>query len=140
VAHKDYSGTPLYKKLGIKEGARVSLVGAPEGFESALAPLPPGVSITTSVRATRDIIVFFTSRRSMLERRFGALAGKLAPTGGLWIAYPKKASGVATDVTFEAVQATGLEAGLVDNKSIAVDEVWSGVRFVFRLEDRRTMS
>ena len=83
------------------------------------------------------MVVLFTTSRDELERRFGELAGALAPAGGLWVAYPKKASGVPTDLTFQDVQEIGLAAGLVDNKSCAIDEVWSGVRFVIRVRDRR---
>ena len=133
-----YSGTPLPKKLGIREGARVALVHAPKGFLDLLEPLPPGVELLRGVRGPLDVIVFFTKRSSQLVRRFPALAKALAPAGGLWIAWPKQASGVETDLAFQVVQAVGLAAGLVDNKVCAIDEVWSGVRFVIRLRDRRS--
>ena len=131
-----YSGTPLPKKLGIKEGARVALVGSPDGFERALAPLPPGVELAARVRRPLDVIVFFTPRRSELARRFMTLARALDPAGGLWIAWPKKASGVATDLDQAAVMEVGLAMGLVDNKVCAIDDVWSGLRFVVRKENR----
>lgn len=136
-ASAGYSGTPLPKKLGIKEESRVALVGAPEGFLQTLAPLPPGVELRRAARGPLDVIVFFTKRRAELARRFPALASALAPAGGLWVAWPKKASGVATDLVFESVQEIGLAAGLVDNKVAAIDDVWSGLRFVIRLQDRR---
>ncbi|HWH54772.1 MAG TPA: hypothetical protein VNT04_04270 [Gaiellaceae bacterium] len=87
-------------------------------------------------KAGADVVVYFTTRRDELERRFAKLQKTLAPPDGLWIAYPKRSSRVETDLTFEAVQRIGLEAGLVDNKSIAFDDDWSAVRFVYRLEDR----
>ncbi len=133
----DYSATPLPKKLGIEDGARVAVLGAPKTFERTLGPLPPSVSMRQSARGPLDVIVFFTSKTSELERRFSKLAGALEPAGGLWIAYPKKSSGVGSDLTFERVQDIGLRAGLVDNKSCAIDETWSGVRFVYRLKDRK---
>jgi hypothetical protein len=134
-----YSGTPLPQKLGIKEGARVALLGAPEGFESALAPLPAKVKLSRRIGPQPlDVILFFTDRAIELEKRFSALAERLVANGGLWVAWPKKASGVPTDLTDNVVREIGLAKGLVDNKVCAVDDVWSGLRFVFRLKDRRT--
>lgn len=134
MSHKDYSGTPLYKKLGIKEGGRVAIVNAPDGF--LLDPLPDGVQVLDRATKPLDVIVLFSDSRSHLGRRFEPLKEFLQPAGGFWIAYPKKSSAIETDLTFETVQRVGLDAGLVDNKSIAVDEDWSGVRFVYRLKDR----
>ncbi len=125
-----YSGTPLPKKLGISEGSRIALVNAPDGFEEELTPLPPDVAFLQRVVAPVNVILFFVSNRADLEKRFGTLAKTLAANGGLWIAWPKKASGVATDVTESIVRDVGLAHGLVDNKVCAVDEVWSGLRFV----------
>jgi hypothetical protein len=131
-----YSGTPLPKKLGIKEGHAVAFVGSPQGFRSTLGELPAGVRVKAQARGPLDVIVLFSTRRSDLERRFSRLARALDPAGGLWIAWPKKSSGVATDLTFESVQAIGLDEGLVDNKVAAIDETWSGLRFVLRKADR----
>jgi hypothetical protein len=132
-----YSGTPLPQKLGIKEGSRVALVGAPDGFESALQPLPERVKLSRRIGSSPvDVILFFTVRASDLEKRFSSLARSLVPNGGLWVAWPKKASGVPTDLTENDVREIGLASGLVDNKVCAVDGVWSGLRFVFRLKDR----
>jgi hypothetical protein len=131
-----YSGTPLPKKLGIKEGHAVAFVGSPQGFRSTLGELPAGVRVKAQARGPLDVIVLFSTRRSDLERRFSRLARALDPAGGLWIAWPKKSSGVATDLTFESVQAIGLDEGLVDNKVAANDETWSGLRFVLRKADR----
>ena len=131
-----YSGTPLPKKLGIKEKQRVALVNAPADFAATLGDLPTGAEVIKHARAPLDVIVFFTKSESELWKRFGDLAAKLAPAGGLWIGWPKKASGVTTDLTENIIRQIGLEAGLVDNKVCAIDETWSGLRFVIRLKDR----
>jgi hypothetical protein len=131
-----YSGTPLPKKLGIKDGSVVAFIGAPAGFDETLGGLPPAVEIRNRARGPLDVIVYFTTRRAELVRRFPALARALAPAGGLWVAWPKKSSGVSSDLLFLDIQQVGLDAGLVDNKVCAIDEVWSGVRFVVRLQDR----
>jgi hypothetical protein len=131
-----YSGTPLPKKLGIKEEARVALVAAPPGFERELDPLPPGARVSRRLGKRIDVIVFFTKSRRELERRFLALAKALDPAGGLWIAWPKRSSGVDTDLTENGIREVGLPTGLVDNKVCAIDETWSGLRFVIRKENR----
>ena len=128
--------TPLAKKLGIRPGAEVAVVGSPEGFRDALAPVPDGVRIHSRPRGELDLIVFFTSQRSELFRRFPELIRTLTPAGGLWVAWPKKASRIDSDLSFEAVQRVGLDAGLVDNKSCSIDEDWQALRFVYRLKDR----
>jgi hypothetical protein len=131
-----YSGTPLAKKLGLKEGGRVAFVGPPASFAEELGALPAGTQLLGRVSAPVDLIVLFTKELRELRARFPRLAAPLSPDGMLWVAWPKKASGVATDLSFEAVQRVGLDAGLVDTKICAVDEVWSGLRFVIRLKDR----
>jgi hypothetical protein len=136
MTEKDYSATPLRKKLGIKDVSRLAILGAPAHFRSLIEPLPPGVRVTTRAAGTSDVIVAFETRAKWLGKRFASLARALDPAGGLWIAYPKKSSSVATDLTFESVQQTGLKAGLVDNKICAIDGDWSAVRFVYRLKDR----
>jgi hypothetical protein len=128
---------PLPKKLGIKEGARLALVGAPPGFERTLGRLPDEVELRARVRGPLDLIVFFTTSRRELERRFAKLAGALEPAGALWIAWPKRSSGVETDLTEDVLRKVGLPVGLVDNKVCAIDDTWSGLRFVIRLENRR---
>lgn len=132
-AHRDYSHVPLHQKLGIKEGSRVAVVNEPDGWE---LEVPHGVEMLQRASKQLDVILFFTRTETHLRRRFGVLAGYLDPAGGLWIAYPKKSSDLETDLTFETVQAVGLDGGLVDNKSVAVDADWSGVRFVYRVKDR----
>ena len=131
-----YSGTPLSKKLGIKEGFRVALVGAPAGFRRELVDLPKQISFVTSLEDDLDLILFFTKSRAELSANFSRLSSKLAPAGMLWIAWPKKASGVETDLSDYVVRDTGLEAGLVDVKVCAVNDVWSGLKFVIRVKDR----
>jgi hypothetical protein len=131
-----YSGTPLPQKLGISEGARVALVRAPDGFAATLAPLPDGVRVHSRLGGPQDVVLFFATRRAELERRFPTMARALEPAGGLWIAWPKRTANVATDLSENLVREIGLSNGLVDNKVCAVDDVWSGLRFVYRLIDR----
>jgi hypothetical protein len=133
-AHKDYSGTPLTTKLGIREGSEVLLVSAPAGF--TLGPLPSGVVLRRRAGTPLDVIVVFATRRAELDRRFDGLAAALASAGRLWVAWPKKAAAVPTDLTFEIVQRIGLDSGLVDNKSASIDAVFQGLQFVIRLKDR----
>ena len=132
MSEADYSGTPLQQKLGMKPGHRVAFVNAPAGFADQFT----GVQVLGRLRSPLDVIVLFATTRAELARRFPAARRALAADGGLWVAWPKKASGVTADLRFENVQALGLEAGLVDNKVCAIDETWSGLRFVYRLADR----
>ncbi len=131
-----YSGTPLVRKLGIKPDARLGLLSAPAGFEDTLGALPPGVLVRRRARAPLDVIVAFALRRAELGRRLDDWRRALDPGGGLWIAWPKRASGVRTDLSETVVRELGLATGLVDNKVCALDDVWSGLRFVYRLADR----
>lgn len=133
-----YSGTPLPKKLGIKPGHTVLLSKAPEGFDAVLAPLPDEVTVKTAARgkAPFDVILLFATSQADLDRRFANLAGRLTSAGGLWVCWPKKSSGVDTDLSDGFVREYGLATGLVDNKVCAVDETWSGLRFVIRVENR----
>ena len=126
-----YSGTPLPRKLGIKPGSRVAVLHPPHGFS-----LGPDVTARSRARGPLDVIVAFFVARAALEQRLPALAAALDPAGGLWIAWPKRASGVETDLGERVVRELGLAAGLVDNKVCAIDAVWSGLRFVYRLRDR----
>ncbi|HEY3040961.1 MAG TPA: hypothetical protein VGJ66_19635 [Pyrinomonadaceae bacterium] len=133
-----YSGTPLQKKLGFKEGFRVGLVNSPEGFPQELGVLPGGVNISTErLPKPLDLILFFAESQQVLRREFPRLAKKLNKNGMLWIAWPKKASGVATDLSDNSVRNIGLDAGLVDVKVCAVNDIWSGLKFVYRLKDRK---
>jgi hypothetical protein len=128
-----YSGTPLPKKLGITEGSLVALIGAPDGVMDGLSD---DVAVKRQARGSADVVVaFFTARRD-LERRIGALGKMIFPSGGLWIAWPKRASGVPTSVDDEVVRAVALPLGLVDNKVCAIDSTWTGLRLVWRRERR----
>ncbi|MFI4897520.1 MAG: DUF3052 domain-containing protein [Phycisphaerales bacterium JB059] len=133
-----YAGTPLARKLGIKAGARVLLDAAPDALERHLGDLPEDVRFTRAMRGTRpfDLILSFNTRASRLTRRLPSLANRLETTAGLWIAWPKRTSGVETDLTDAIVRAAGLKTGLVDNKVCAIDATWSALRFVIRLKDR----
>jgi len=133
-----YSGTPLAQKLGLKSGARLGLVKPPTDFAATLGELPAGVAPRTVAagKSQFDVIVCFAPTMAEVARRLPALKARLDPAGGLWMAWPKKASGVATDVSENGLRAIGLASGLVDNKVCAIDDVWSGLRFVFRLVDR----
>jgi hypothetical protein len=131
-----YSGTPLPRKLGIKAEARLGLIGAPHDFDEVLGELPPGVTVRRRLRGSFDVLVVFVQKRSELQRRLPALKQALDQAGGLWVAWPKRSSGVATDLGDEAVRELGLASGLVDNKVCAIDSTWSGLRFVYRLADR----
>ncbi len=137
--HKDYSSTPLWKKLGIAEGARVRLLDAPDALDrelTALAPLPDGVSFLTRTGRDLDVILAFFLRASTLRRRIEPLAKAIAPAGRLWIAWPKRAAKTDTDLDFDLVHRTGLATGLVDNKSGSITEVFQGLQFVRRKADR----
>jgi hypothetical protein len=131
-----YSGTPLAAKLGIKPGHRLAVINAPEHFATILGELPEAVTTRKTARGPLDVMVYFTTREADLVRRFEALSGALEPAGGLWIAWPKKASGLPTDLTENVIRDIGLAAGLVDNKVCAIDDTWSGLRFVIRVQDR----
>jgi len=132
-----YSGTPLAKKLGFKEGFRTGLVNPPKGIQKELAPLPGGVDISVgNLTKPLDLIVLFADSQKMLKTEFPRLARKLVGNGMLWIAWPKKASGIVTDISGNTVRDIGLTAGLVDVKVCAINDVWSGLKFVYRLEDR----
>ena len=133
---RDYSGTPLHRKLGIREGSAVALLDAPEGFPALLAPLPGGVELRRTARGPVDLVVLFVTSRARLARRFPAAKGAIGVDGGIWVAWPKKAAAMATDLDFDFVQQVGLDAGLVDNKTAAIDATWTSVRFVVRLADR----
>jgi hypothetical protein len=133
-----YSGTPLPRKLGIKPGDRVGLVGAPGDFDRTLGELPLGATVRPvgGGREPFDVMVCFAKSARELARDLPALPARLDPAGGLWIAWPKRSSGLATDLTDVAVRRRGLALGLVDNKVCAIDDTWSGLRFVVRLADR----
>jgi hypothetical protein len=136
VSVAGYSETPLPKKLGIRAGARVALVDAPPDFHEVLGVIPENVSFVEPEEGNIDVAVCFSQSRAQLEERFLELKRKLAWTGGLWIAWHKNAVGVTPGLVENTVRDIGLAAGLVDNKVCAIDETWSGLRFVWRVEDR----
>jgi hypothetical protein len=125
-----YSGTPLPKKLGIKEGSRLTLLGAPAGFMDVLGDLPPGVKVKSRAAGDSDVILLFSTTFSRLKSEFGK-AMKLMPAGGgmLWVAWPKKAAKMVTDLDENLIRDFGLAAGVVDTKVCAIDDKWSGLRF-----------
>jgi hypothetical protein len=127
-----YSGTPLVRKLGIKPGSLVALLGAPSNFERTLTGLPDSVRFTTRAAGTPDLVVWFATSRRHLEGRARDVARLIVEGSGLWIAWPKKASGVATDLTENVVRDAGLAHGLVDYKVCAIDATWSGLKFARR--------
>jgi hypothetical protein len=136
VSTAGYSGTPLPRKLGIRDGSRLLLVGAPADFAAALGELPPGVELLEPGAGDVDVAVLFALGLATLRTHFAPLTASLQPAGGLWVAWPKRSSGVATELNESVVRELGLEAGLVDNKVCAIDATWSGLRFVRRLRDR----
>lgn len=126
------STASLPTKLGIREGSKVLVSNAPDEFDSTLGPLPPGVVVATSGRGPFEVIVVFLKAKQAIENAIASNESRLAPSGGLWIAWPKKASKVATDVTEDVVRAVALGKGWVDNKVCAIDPVWSGLRLARR--------
>jgi len=130
-----YSGTPLVKKLGIKPNFNVAFVNAPENFLKEL-DLPPQATVNSRSNKALDFALLFVRTEKELKQNFKKFAARLQPSGMLWVAWPKKSSGVLTDLMFASVQAIGLAAGLVDVKICAVDDTWSGLKFVYRLKDR----
>jgi hypothetical protein len=132
-----YSGTPLPRKLGIKPGHRLVVLGAPDGFVTGtLGELPDGVEVSREARGPADVIVAFHTGRDELARAMPGLRALMDPAAGLWIAWPKRAAKIETDLTENVVRDLALENALVDNKVCAIDETWSGLRLVIRLSDR----
>jgi len=131
-----YSGTPLAKKLGIKAGSRVALLGAPADFHKRLTPLPDGVTFTTTIAKSTGLVHVFTASKAELARVLARCRKTLATDAAIWVSWPKKASKVPTDVTEDVIRALALPTGLVDIKVCAVDEIWSGLKLVLRKELR----
>jgi len=129
-----YSKTPLTQKLGIREDSRICFVNAPAGFERQLVLVD--VNVVSPRSKSLDFALLFVTGAAALRGQFLALARKLSPAGMLWVAWPKRASGIATDLSENLVREIGLECGLVDVKVCAIDDVWSGLKFVYRLKDR----
>ena len=132
-----YSGTPLAKKLGIKEGSSLALLGAPPGFDAVLAEtLPAGVAVRTRASGRADVVMSFHTERAHLAARLPTLSKVMEVDGALWVAWPKRTSGVATDITEDTIREVALPTGLVDVKVCAVDDTWSGLRLCWRKELR----
>ena len=131
-----YSGTPLPKKLGIKELTRFATKHAPAGFASTLGQLPAGADWRKQVRPGLDVVVAFYTSRALIVREWPKLTAAVAPNGTVWIAWPKRASKVPTDITEDVLRDQLLPTGWVDNKVCAIDDTWSGLRFALRRELR----
>jgi hypothetical protein len=138
MAAAGYSGTPLPQKLGIKENHKVAILGAPSGLAKTLGTLPTGAVIATKLAGKQplDVVIGFVTKRSELAPMIERVRPRMAPAAGLWIAWPKKSSGVATDMTEQVIRDVALPTGLVDNKVCAIDDTWSGLRLVIRKELR----
>jgi hypothetical protein len=136
VAAAGYSGTPLVSKLGVKSGMRVAILGAPDGFDDTLGALPDGVAVARRLGGSKDMVMLFTTQRAELARRLDALRRAIAPDGMVWVAWPKRASKVPTDITEDVVREVVLPTGLVDVKVCAIDATWSGLKVVIRKELR----
>lgn len=133
-----YSGTPLAQKLGIKAGFEVWTVDAPDGFVDLLEPLPDGATVTAATRPEVDMAIVFATTRTEMENRFVAAMRRVGPDGAIWVAWPKRSSGVPTNLSGDVMRELFLPTGMVDNKVCAMDSTWSGLRFVVRKENRAT--
>src|SRR5258707_10271774 len=133
-----YSETPLVTKLGIKSGFNIAFVNSPEGFANPL-DLPSDITINSRSRRPLDFIQLFVKNEKELQTKFSECAKRLGPSGMIWVSWPKKSSGIITDLSENTVRAIGLDGGMVDVKICAVDEIWSGLKFVFRLKDRKQL-
>jgi hypothetical protein len=131
-----YSGAPLARKLGIKEGSTLSLLGAPENYLRLVAPLPQGVTFLPRIARHTDIVHIFATRKAQLTGALRAALTKLGQDSTIWVSWPKKASKVATDITEDTIRQIALPMGLVDIKVCAVDDVWSGLKLVVRRNQR----
>jgi hypothetical protein len=131
-----YSGTPLARKLGIKAGSEILLVGAPEDYLKLLEPLPDAVRFVSRVSESTDIIHFFSARKAELKQALSEFRAKIRPTTMLWVSWPKKSAKVPTDITEDTVREIALPIGFVDVKVCAVDNIWSGLKLVIRKELR----
>ena len=131
-----YSGTPLVQKLGFKAGMKAAVLSAPADFDATLGALPEGVAVTTRLGGSKDMVILFVTERAVLAKRLDALRAAIAPDGMVWVAWPKKAAKMDTNITEDVVREVVLPAGLVDVKVCAIDETWSGLKIVIRKELR----
>jgi hypothetical protein len=132
-----YSGTPLSKKLGIKEGSAICVRGAPRQYATLVAPVPDGVRMTLKVSERTDLVHIFSKQRAKLSRELAAARKALRDDAMIWVSWPKKSSGVETDITEDTIREIAFPLGLVDVKVCAVDDIWSGLKLVVRKENRR---
>ena len=132
-----YSGTPLAKKLGIKEGSRMFLLNAPENYLDLVAPLPAGVQVAAQITSHTDIVHTFSTKKEELSQALHTCLKRMRPDGMIWVSWPKKSSKVPTDITEDTIREVALPLGLVDIKVCAVDDVWSGLKLVIRKENRK---
>ncbi len=133
-----YSGTPLVRKLGIKEGARLFLVNAPKEYLRLVSPLPEGVKVLSRIAAGADMVHVFSTTKLHLAKTLRAVIPGLEQDGAIWVSWPKKSARVSTDITEDTIRQVALPLGLVDIKVCAVDDVWSGLKLVIRKELRKT--
>ncbi len=132
-----YSGTPLVRKLGVKPGFRIKTKNAPANYRSLLKPLPDDVTISTQMRSNIDLWHLFTAKRQELDRQLEIAQKQIHQDGMIWVSWPKKSSGVPSEITEDTIRETALPRGLVDIKVCAVDDTWSGLKLVIRKENRR---
>jgi hypothetical protein len=132
-----YSGTPLARKLGIKEGSRIFLLNAPGNYLQLVAPLPAGVQGAPQITSHTDIVHIFSTKKEELSKALRISLKKMRPDGMIWVSWPKKSSKVPTDITEDTIREVALPLGLVDIKVCAVDDVWSGLKLVIRKENRK---
>ncbi len=132
-----YSTTPLLNKLGIREGFKVGLINPPHNISLILGDLPSETKIFSRLTKAMDVVLLFVENENSLRKLFPPVTNKIVSNGMIWVAWPKKSSKKITDLSFDVVQRTGLDAGLVDVKICAIDDVWSGLKFVYRIKDRK---
>jgi hypothetical protein len=133
-----YSGTPLPQKLGIKPGIAVVVLNAPTNYRKLLGKLPADIKFSEQIAVNSTFVHLFTTKRSELEKKLSILRKKIADTGTVWVSWPKKSSGVASDITEDVIRDVALPLGFVDVKVCAVDEIWSGLKLMIRRENRRS--
>ena len=138
MAQAGYSGTPLAKKLGIKEGSKVRLVKQPDHYFNLFTDLPEQVQFLADKKSSKDLVHYFTKEKKDLLKDITALRNEIFPDGMIWISWPKKASKIATDITEDTIREIALSNGLVDVKVYAVDEIWSGLKLVVPVKDRKS--
>ncbi|MEQ1516711.1 MAG: DUF3052 family protein [Usitatibacteraceae bacterium] len=131
-----YSGTPLPKKLGLKEGGAMVLLGAPDGIGKLMLPMPSGAKLSTKLAAKNDLVILFCRNTAALKKSLASTSKKLSADGSLWISWPKKSSQLFVDLTEDGIRAVVLPTGLVDVKVCAVNEDWSGLKLMVRKEER----